>query len=48
MKIEKIEEIIREHFYPGPISGSTKRLAEALQKYLEELQNDQFSVSEAH
>ena len=48
MKLEKIEEIIREHFYTGPVSGSTKRLAEALQKYLEELQNDQSIVSEAH
>lgn len=27
---EKVAEIVREHFYPGPVTGSTARLAAAL------------------
>ena len=29
-EIETIENIVRHHFYPGPLSGSTTRLANAL------------------
>lgn len=32
--LKKIEEIVREHFYPGPVAGSTARLAKALADYV--------------
>lgn len=34
---KKIEEIVRDHFYKGPIAGSTERLTKALQEYLNEI-----------
>jgi hypothetical protein len=34
---KEIERIVRDHFYTGPLSGSTERLVKALTEYLEKL-----------
>lgn len=31
---KKVEEIVRDHFYPGPVAGSTARLTKALDEYI--------------
>lgn len=33
-RLAKVEEIVRDHFYPGPVAGSTARLVKALDAYI--------------
>ncbi len=35
LTLKQVEDIVRQHFYPGPVAGSTERLAAALNAALQ-------------